>query len=166
MQNVVMHVLVEELAYRSFPSPPMFTEEFEDPCEVVVSHDEEDQVVFEEYSKSSLKTIQPAFTLPEFKEDIKHNLSSLDISLQPFSLTELKEVSLRGFYDPVDRYMDMIWSHCSYVYDFIHAEFHNCKNGQIVHFFILPTKCVLKDGVEFHFVIGLLGWLYWLYHIT
>jgi len=116
--------------------------------------------------QSSLKISQPAFTSPKFEEGIKHNSSSLHISLQPFSLEELREVSLSGFYDPVDRYMDILWSHCSYIHDFIHAEFQNCNNGQIVHFFVLPTVCVLKNGIEFHLVIGLLGWLYWLYHIT
>jgi len=46
MQNV----LSEEQTYRSCLSSPLFKADNEDPCEITISHIEEDQVVFDKYS--------------------------------------------------------------------------------------------------------------------
>jgi hypothetical protein len=89
---------------------------------------------------------------------------------QPISFEKKKEVLSYDFDDPVERYMELYWGHHSYIYDFIKADFHSCKNGHLVHFFfyslVFSAIYMLKDGSRFQFVIQLLEWLYWLYHIT
>jgi hypothetical protein len=89
---------------------------------------------------------------------------------QPISFEKKKEVLSHDFYDLLARYMDLYYGHRSYTYDFIKADFHRCKNGQIVHLFfyslVFLAIYMLKDGSKFHFLIQLLEWLYWIYHIT
>jgi hypothetical protein len=58
---------------------------------------------------------------------------------RPIYIEKKKEVLLYDFDDLVERYMELYWGHNSYIYDFIKADFHSCKKGQIVHFFVFSS---------------------------